>query len=338
MAMAALAGAAVVLMVAWPDMLARLRDDLRGWMVLAPLAGVSPWMALASALYTLAVVVAPVLAAAFLCAVVAGLVQTRAMISAEPLKPRLGRLSLAGQGAGGRAYLLPSVLVRVLGVATLGVFTLWQHGGRLLSTAGEPPAVALSETSACLMTMALRMGLLLLALAALDVVYQRWAHGRSLRMSRHEVRMERRETEGDPGRRAQRRRLHQEILAAHDLETVKQADCVISGGPGLAAAISYDGRTMTAPRLLISGAGKLAASIRAEAHYHGRPVVHNRPLARALALVEPGTEIPRRLWEEAADVLREVRDLAATEKMPGTDHRGRRERKKGRRPSEENRA
>ena len=177
---------------------------------------------------------------------------------------------------------------------------------RLLATAGEAPAVALSLTLVCLLEMALKVGLLLLALAVLDVVYQRWSHGSRLRMTRREALREKRETEGDPWHRDQRRLLHQRIIAGRDLAAVERADCVISGGPGLAVALRYDQDTMDAPRVLLVGAGKAAASVRAEARRHGRPVVHRRPLARALALQEPDTDIPRRLWEEVAGVWRQI--------------------------------
>lgn len=308
LALAALTGVAVVLMVAWPEMTGRLRDDLRGWMVLAPSAGVRPWEALSAALVTMALVLGPVLAAAFTCAVVAGLIQTRAMLSLEPLKPRLGRIGPAGQTAGDRLYGVCTSLVKVLGAGSLAAWTLWQHGEAVLGTVGAPLAEVLLETLACLMDMALKVGALLLAMALLDVIYQRWAHGRRLRMTRREARMERRATEGDPLHRTQRRRLHQELLAGADLGAVRRADCVVSGGPGLAAALGYDQRTMSAPRVLVCGVGKMAANIRAEAHRRGCPVIHRRPLARALLRVEPDTELPRSLWEEAAEVLRETRD------------------------------
>ncbi len=303
----ALVGAAVVLHVAWPDVLAHLTQDMRGWMVLAPAAGVPPWAALQSAMQTMAVVLCPVLAAALLCALVSGLLQTRGMFSLEPLRPRLGRLAPGRAGAGGRAWRSLMSLTGVLGVGALAALTLWQHGERLLATAGEAPAVALSLTLVCLLEMALKVGLLLLALAVLDVVYQRWSHGSRLRMTRREALREKRETEGDPWHRDQRRLLHQRIIAGRDLAAVERADCVISGGPGLAVALRYDQDTMDAPRVLLVGAGKAAASVRAEARRHGRPVVHRRPLARALALQEPDTDIPRRLWEEVAGVWRQIR-------------------------------
>ena len=305
MSVAALAGVVVVVATAWPHMLGRLRHDLGAWISLSA-TGVPAWAALSTALQALVAVAGPVLGAALLCALATGLIQTRGMVSLHPLRPSLGRLIPGSGGPGGSGYALLSDGVRGLGVVALGTLTLWQHGGRFLETAGQPPLVALGAVAICLLDLVSRIGLLLLVLAALDVVHARWAHGRRLRMTRREVLMERRESEGDPHHRARRRRLHQEMMTGFDLESVGQAHCVVSGR-SVAAALRYDERSMSAPRVLVSGAQRAAAAIRAEARVHGCPVVHNGPLARALALVEPGTEVPHRLWRETADVLKEAR-------------------------------
>ena len=297
----------VALSLGWPALLGRLVSDMRGWMVLAPGGGVDPWAALTAALSTLILALTPVLAAALICAVVVGLIQTRALATLAPLSPSLAHLRPSRRTAGERVYGVCMGTARAVGALLIGAHTLWQHGDQLLGAAGQAPPMVLMAASACVMDLALRVGLLMLSLALLDLLYQRWAHGRRLRMTWRQARRERREAEGDPGHRALRRRLHRELSAGQDLSAVGDADCVISGGPELAAALRYDGQTMTAPRVVVCGAGKAAAAIHDEAHVHGRPVVHRPGLARALALVEPGAELPRRLWEEAAEVLREVR-------------------------------
>lgn len=307
LALAALVGGALALATVWPQLLVRLQEQIRAGMVLAPTTGVAPTVALGEALHCVAVLVAPVLGASLLCVLAVGLLQTRALFSLAPLVPRPGRLSPRGRRAAGRSYLWGTGLLKVLGILALAAHTLWQQGGRLLATAGEPLAPVLAQTTHCLLLMAGKIAVLLLLLAVLDLLYTRYRHLRDLRMTRRQLHQERRAAGGHPGFQAERRRVHRDLLAAQDLLAVQRARCVITAGTNLAVALEYDRQTMSAPRVLVAGAGQLAQKICSVARQHQRPVVHRPPLARALVQLEPGSELPRRLWEEAAEVLRESR-------------------------------
>lgn len=74
-----------------------------------------------------------------------------------------------------------------------------------------------------------------------------------------------------------------------------------SQSPPLAVALHYDGQG--APRLVAKGRGEVAERILEVAREHGVPLHEDPALARALARLELGEEIPRALYQAVAEVL-----------------------------------
>lgn len=156
----------------------------------------------------------------------------------------------------------------------------------------------------CLAAISIRVAILMVVLAAVDLLYQRHAHRKRLRMTRLEVRREQREEEGDPRRRAERQRIHREILEHRMLENAAKADCVIVNPDHLAAAISYREGEMVAPRLVARGRRLMAVKIKEIAKQHGVPIIRDVLLAQALVELELGQEVPPALYESVAEALR----------------------------------
>jgi flagellar biosynthesis protein FlhB len=130
-------------------------------------------------------------------------------------------------------------------------------------------------------------------------------------MSKDDVRREFREAEGNPEVRAQRRRAHQEALVGSLLNAVKDATVVVVNPTHLATALHYVAEDAeSAPRVVAQGQGELARAIIEAARAYGVPCVRDVPVARALAELEVGDEIPEALYEAVAEILRE---LARTE-------------------------
>ena len=126
-------------------------------------------------------------------------------------------------------------------------------------------------------------------------------------MTRDEVRREQREDEGDPGHRAERRRLHRALLGAGP---VSRATVVVVNPTHVAVALRHDPAGEDAPRVVAKGTGLAAARIRSAARRAAVPIVRDVPLARALfRLGEVGEEIPAELYDAAAAVLVHVYGL-----------------------------
>jgi flagellar biosynthetic protein FlhB len=144
----------------------------------------------------------------------------------------------------------------------------------------------------------------LIVLAILDYLYQRWEHEKSLRMSRQEVKDEFKQTEGDPVVKARIRRIQREVARKRMMANVPKADVVITNPTHLAVAIRYDPDKMYAPTVVAKGAGYVAEKIRQIAGSHGVPVVENKPVAQLLyKTVDVDHAIPEDLYRAVAEIL-----------------------------------
>jgi type III secretion protein U len=122
------------------------------------------------------------------------------------------------------------------------------------------------------------------------------------------VARERREDEGDPRHKAERRRWHRAFAGAGP---VRRATCVIVNPTRIAVALAHARGSDDPPLVLAKGAGEAAARLRAEARRAGVPIVRDVALARALyRLSEVGDAIPEELYEAAATVLVHVYGIA----------------------------
>jgi flagellar biosynthesis protein FlhB len=146
-----------------------------------------------------------------------------------------------------------------------------------------------------------------LVVGAADIFVTRRAWMKRLRMDKHEVKREHKESEGDPQLKAARDRAHHEMLAAATVGNVRTATVVVVNPTHLACALRYEeDEGDEAPLVLAVGDGDLARRIVEAAHAYGVPVLHDIPLAHALAELSPGDRIPEELYEAVAEILREA--------------------------------
>ena len=306
----------VVALVAahWIPLVAQLREYLGASLRLAAEAGGASAAtfegALALAINRFFVVALPVLSAAFLSALLANYAQVGSLFTLHPLKPDLKKLDPIANGKnifGKKALVeLLKSLAKLGGIGFIAGQAIWQHVPLLASTVGRPPEVALMALGSCLWTMSLRIGIFAGVLAIADLLHQRFSHQKKLRMTKEEVKREHKESEGDPQHKAERQRLHREVLEHQMLENVAKADVVIVNPDHIAVAIRYDEKEMDAPKVIAKGYRLVAAKIRQIARQHGIPIVRNVPVARALVELELDDEVPAELYEAVATILRFV--------------------------------
>lgn len=313
--------AAAVLAGTWKGMVGQL-EVLLGKGLRGATSTIGATAALEEAVRTLALVCAPVLAAAAGAAIVAGLAQAGPVLSGHPLKPDLARLSPARnlpRMLGREAWVeLAKNLAKLAGIGYLGYTALRDKLPAVLASVGQRPSETVTTIADCLGTIVVRVGILLVVLAAADLLYQRRSFFKRMRMTKVEVQREQKESEGDPHHKAERKRVHQEILSHEMLEGVATADCVIINPEHVAVALRYDAGSMEAPKVVASGRRLLAARIREIARQKGIPIVRNVPLARALAELELDREVPAELYEAVAEVLRFVYSLGARPAGPSS--------------------
>ena len=250
------------------------------------------------------------LATAFAVTLAVGLLQTGALWTTAPLRLDLGRLSPlpALRRLWGRQGLVRvgAGLLEIAIVAGVAVLTLRPLLARLVRLAGAPAANALATLGAMARLLGGRVVVAALAMAVVHEVWSRGRHARALRMTRREVSQERRELEGDPVHRAERRRLHGELGAPAAIADVGRADLVITSGGDVpvAVALSYDGAGDRAPVVVARGERVLAAHLLAAAQAARVPIVSDAALAHALRALAEGDEIPAASYDRVAELLR----------------------------------
>ena len=171
---------------------------------------------------------------------------------------------------------------------------------------------ALATAGKLLAKAALLITLSLVIIAMIDVPFQRWQFMKQMRMSKQEIKDEMKNSEGNPEIKAQIRRRQREISNARMIDSVKDADVVITNPEHFAVALAYDPNGDTAPILLAKGADEMAARIRAEAQKHGIEIFQAAPLARALYFTtEVDHPVPEDLYYAVAQVIAYVFNLAS---------------------------
>jgi type III secretion protein U len=310
---AATTAAIVALVAQGPEIAAGLLAYFRGALAAAP-AGGSAAPALAAGGQVLAGSLAVTLAAACAGALGAGLLQTKGLLALGAVRPDLGRLSPAAglaRALGPQAALqVGKGLIKVALVAALVWITVRPALAGLTGLAGAPPARLLTALGELSSRLAGRVALVALALGIADYLFVWRRHARGLRMTRDEVRRESKESEGDPSHRAERKRLHREILEQRMVDEVRKADFVVVNPDHIAVALRYDRDGDGAPVVVASGERLLAERIRQVARQAGVPIFRDVSLARSLHDLPEGAEIPVALYEAVAEVLRVVYALS----------------------------
>jgi flagellar biosynthetic protein FlhB len=159
----------------------------------------------------------------------------------------------------------------------------------------------------------------LIVLAIFDYVWTRHHWLKNAKMTKDEVKDEKKSLEGDEEtkRKIQAKGLRR--IAQRIRQSVPQADVIVTNPTHYAIALKYDRTTMDAPQILAKGKGFLALKIREIAKASGVPIVERKPLARALyASGEVGKSIPYELFRAVAEVIAYVYKL----KNPWAESRG----------------
>ena len=144
----------------------------------------------------------------------------------------------------------------------------------------------------------------MIVLAIADLWYSRWNYQEEMKMSKDEVKDERKQAEGDPQIKQQQRQKMMAVLQQRMMADVPKADVVITNPTHYAIALRYDALQAPAPQVLAKGKNKIAERIKEAAREHNIPIRENKPLAQALyKQVEIGDIIPEELYQAVAAIL-----------------------------------
>ena len=144
----------------------------------------------------------------------------------------------------------------------------------------------------------------LIILGVLDWFFQKHEFEKSLKMTKQQVKDERKNAEGDPKIKSKIRTIQMQMAASRMMAKVPEADVIVANPTHYAVALKYDTTKAPAPVVVAKGVDMIAFKIREVAENNGVIVVENPPLARTLyKLVPIDAIIPAELFAAVAEVL-----------------------------------
>lgn len=150
----------------------------------------------------------------------------------------------------------------------------------------------------------LTAGLLMVGLAAIDLLWVRAKWRSDLRMSRQELKEEHKQAEGDPIVRARQRSLARSRARQRMIAAVPRATVVVANPTHYAVALRYVPGETAAPVVIAKGIDHIALRIREMAEDHDIPVIEDKALARSLyAAVKTDRPIPPEFYRAVAEIL-----------------------------------
>ena len=259
----------------------------------------------------------PVVLVSFLAAVLGNVIQVGFLFTVKPITPDLTRIIPRFGRFFKRAFFSKEAVFNlgksIFKIAIIGVIVylnLRMELPRLVSLLTLPFLVSFGFVASIVFRVVVEAALAMLFISIFDYYFQYRQHMESLKMSRQEIKEERRMYEGDPLVKSRLRERMRDILSRNMLQAVPKADVVITNPTHYAVAMEYNRISMQAPTLVAKGVDSMAQKIREVAEEHSVPLMENKPLARALySEVDIGEMIPEKYYEVMATILAEVYKL-----------------------------
>ncbi len=140
-------------------------------------------------------------------------------------------------------------------------------------------------------------------LALVDWFWTKYRYEEQIKMSKHDIKQESKDMEGDPQIKARIKAQQFEMSRKRMLADVPTADVVVTNPTHFAVALKYMPGS-PAPIVVAKGQDNIAQIIKKTARKARVPIIENKPLARSLyRQCEVGQQIPESLFQAVAEVL-----------------------------------
>jgi flagellar biosynthesis protein FlhB len=258
---------------------------------------------------TLAVLIGPFLAVAFLVAIAGDFFQVGPLVAFKAISPKFEKLNpvkgLKNLFSIRSLVELGKNILKISILGFIGFLVFKAHLMELLLIGQSENALAmLALLGKVIFEFMIKAGIFFLIIGLGDYLFQRWKFMQDQKMSFKELKDEYKNTEGDPHVKAALRQRRMQMLQQRMLEAVPAADVIITNPIHIAVAIRYMDEVMNAPQVVAKGTELFAEKIKDIAREHGVPIVENAAAARALfQAVEIDQEIPPEMYQTVAEIL-----------------------------------
>jgi len=189
-------------------------------------------------------------------------------------------------------------------IVTFILYTLIKSNvAEIMLFTGREPAYLSERIISFVYQLGLRVALVLLLVAVFDYFFQKTRHEKRIMMTKHEVRMELKQQEGDPLFKSRRKSKHIQLTRVKMMNELPKADVVITNPTTYAVALKYKPE-YSAPKVIAKGMRLVAERIREVALKNDIPVIENVFLAQTIYKnCEIDQEIPPELYKAVAEIL-----------------------------------
>jgi len=199
--------------------------------------------------------------------------------------------------------LIKSIIKAVL-VGGVGYSVVRKREHELVALLGSDIMTSLGVIGSILLEMLIQICIILFILGIIDKKYQDYEFEKSIKMTKQEVKDERKNAEGDPKIKSKIRGIQMRFAMQRMMSSVPTADVIVTNPTHYAVALRYDTSKAPAPQVVAKGVDFVAFKIREVAQNNNIPIVENRPLARTLYKIVPlDGLVPAELYVAVAEVL-----------------------------------
>jgi len=264
---------------------------------------------------------APIFVVAFIAALLGNIFQVGFLFTVKPITPdikkiipKFGKFFKRAMFSSEAAFNLGKSVFKVFFIGFIAYLNIRAEVPRITKLVEAPFFMSFNLIVGIAFRIIVEAALALLVLAIPDYMFQKRLHTESLKMSKQEIKEERRMYEGDPLIKSRLRERMRDMLTQNMLRNVPKADVVITNPTHFAVVLQWERTTRIAPTVTAKGADNIAFKIKEIAGESKITIVENKPLSRALYNeVDIGDEIPEKFYEAMATILAHIYKLSGKE-------------------------
>ena len=307
-----------------PRMLATMEEMLAYFLELSTQLDVAREAQIVPAFFSYyAQLVAPPALIAFAAALLANLLQVGFLFSTKPITPDFSKIVpnfprfLQKSFFSGEAlFNFSKSIFKVIIIGIIAYINIRMELDLIIQFVNAPYKYSFINLAGIAFRILVEAAIALLLLSLPDYLFQKKQHRESIKMTKQEVKEERKTMEGDPLVRSRLRERMRDMLNQNMMQNVPEADVVVTNPTHFAIGLEWKQERMNAPVVIAKGQDNIAQRIKEIARENEVPIIENKPLARALySEVEIGDEIPEQYYEVMAIVLSEVYRMKAQEQV-----------------------
>ncbi len=228
--------------------------------------------------------------------------------SVKPLKWKLSAISpIKGVKNLFSLNVLVALLLSIAKLILIGVivwFYMRDKAASLSSLRWVWPSQVMGAIGNPIIGLTIRICIGLLAIAIIDVAYRKWKNNKDMKMTKQEVKEERKSEEGSPEMKGKMRQLQIAMTSKRMLAEVPKADVIVVNPTHVAVALKYDLKVSQAPIVIAKGGDHMCEKIKEIGRSYGVPIIRKPKLARTIfATVKLDQPIPEALFMAVAEVL-----------------------------------